>query len=106
MVVTVVLGMEPEVVLEEPGAFTRFHVAARGARDRSRLGAALTGAGAGTLDGDDVLVDVAWLRAAAAAGGVNPDWEEGFTAMLDYAQRKGWADASRKTVRAHVEWDQ
>jgi hypothetical protein len=106
VVVTVVLGTEPEVALEEPDDFTRFHVSARGARDRSRLGAALTGAGAGSLDGDDALVDVAWLRAAAAAGGVGADWQQGFTAMLDYAERKGWTGAGRGTVRAHVEWDQ
>jgi hypothetical protein len=97
---------EPEVALEEPDDFTRFHVAARGARDRSRLGDAFTGAGAGALDGDDVLVDVAWLRAAATAGGVGPDWDQGFTAMLDYAERKGWTDAGRRAVRAHVEWGQ
>jgi len=25
--------------------------------------------------------------------------------MLAYAERKGWTDAARQTVRAHVEWD-
>ena len=105
MVITVVLGPEPEVTLEEPDDFTRFHIAARGAPDRTRLGAALTGAGAGGLDGDDALVRTAWLR-AQASGRTAPDWEQGFTAMLDYAERKGWTDAARATVRAHVEWDQ
>ncbi|HVM65849.1 MAG TPA: hypothetical protein VMU14_13375 [Acidimicrobiales bacterium] len=105
MVITVAVGAAPEVELVEPDDFTRFHVAARGAPDRSRLGAALTAAGAGELDGDDVLVAVAWLR-AAAVGRVAAEWDEGFTAMLDYAERKGWTDASRRTVRAHVEWGQ
>lgn len=103
MVITVVLGPEPDVTLEEPDDFTRFHIAARGARDRSRLGAALTEVGAGDLDGDDALVRSAWLR-AQAAGRTGPDWDHGFTAMLDYAERKGWTDASRAAVRAHVEW--
>ena len=106
MLVTVVLGTEPVVALEEPDDFTRFHTAARGDRDRSRLGAALTGAGAGALDGEDALVDVAWLRAAVATGRAGPDWERGFSAMLDYAERKGWTDAARSSVRAHVEWGQ
>ena len=112
MVITVVLGTEPHVALDEPDDFTRFHIAARGARDRSRLGAALSGAGAGALDGDDALVEVAWLRAAAAAGRAGAgsaeraDWEQGFTAMLDYAERKGWTGPDRRAVRAHVEWDQ
>ena len=104
MVITVVLGTAPEVALEEPDDFTRFHIAARGVRDRSRLDDALTGAGVGELDGDDALVRVAWVR-ASAAGRSGPGWEEGFSAMLDYAERKGWTDASRAAVRAHVEWE-
>jgi len=105
MVVTVTLGPEPAVALDDPDDFTRFHIAAPGARDRSRLGAALTAAGAGDLDGDEVLVRTDWLR-AEAAGRAGPEWEQGFTAMLDYAERKGWTDASRRAVRAHVEWGQ
>jgi hypothetical protein len=109
VIITVVLGTEPHVVLDEPDDFTRFHIAARGARDRSRLGAALSGAGAGALDGEDALVEVAWVRAAVAAGGGGrdgADWEQGFAAMLDYAERKGWTGPDRVAVRAHVEWDQ
>jgi hypothetical protein len=105
VVVTVTLGPEPAVALDEPDDFTRFHVAARGARDRSRLGDALAAAGAGALDGEDARVTVAWLRGAAATGRVGPDWERGFTAMLGHAERKGWTDAAREAVRAHVEWD-
>jgi hypothetical protein len=103
MVVTVTLGPEPTVALDDPDDFTRFHVAARGARDRSRLGAALAGDGAGELDGEDVLVNVAWLR-AAAAGRVTAGWEQGLAAMLDHAERKGWTGSGRRAVRAHVEW--
>ena len=40
-----------------------------------------------------------------AAGRGGPDWEAGFSAMLDYAERKGWTDTSREAVRAHVEWE-
>ena len=105
MVITVVLGTAPEVALEEPDDFTRFHIAARGVRDRSRLGDALTGAGAGELVGDDALVHVAWVR-ASSAGRTGPDWEAGFSAMLDYAERKGWTDDSHAAVRAHVEWEE
>ena len=105
MIVTVTLGSEPAVALADPDDFTRFHVAAHGPRDGSRLDAALAEAGAGQPDGDDVQVSVAWLR-AQAAGSAGPDWEHGFTAMLDYAERKGWTDATRASVRAHVEWDQ
>ncbi len=105
MVITVGAGPGPVVGLDEPDDFTRFHVAARGARDRSRVDAALAAAGAGALDGDDALVRVDWLR-TAADGRVGDDWEQGLSAMLDYAERKGWTDAARRTVRAHIEWAQ
>jgi hypothetical protein len=105
VVVTVAIGAEPEVELVEPDDFTRFHVAARGVPDRSRLSAALTSAGAGELDGDEVLVSVAWLR-QEARGRAGAEWDQGFAGMLDYAERKGWTDASRRAVRAHVEWGQ
>ena len=104
MVITVGPGPEPDVALDEPDDFTRFHVAARGEPDRSRLETAIARAGAGQLDGDDVLVRVSWLR-RAAEGRTGPGWEQGFDGMLAYAERKGWTDAARQTVRAHVEWD-
>ena len=103
MLVTVSMETQSTVVLEEPDDFSRFHVAARGGRDGSRLADALTAAGAGELDGDDVLVRVAWLR-DAAAGRVTEEWEQGFAAMLAYAERKGWLERAGTAVRAHVEW--
>ena len=102
MVITVTVGAAPAVALDEPADFTRFHVAVRGGRDRSSLERALTAAGAGRLDGDDALIDVAWLR-AAAAGRVDVGWEDGLAGMLAYAERKGWTDAEQRSVRAHVE---
>ena len=102
MLVTVSVGAQSTVVLDEPDDFSRFHVAVRGGRDRSRLADALTAAGAGEPDGDDVLVQVAWLR-SAAGGRATAEWEEGFAGMLAYAERKGWLDGG--AVRAHVEWD-
>src|SRR5579871_6537312 len=126
MIVTVTLGGQPTVSLDDPDDFTRFHVAAHGPRDRSRLdtalaeagaalaeagaalaeaGAALAEGGGAEPDGEDVRVSVAWLR-AQAAGRAGPDWERGFASMLDYAERKGWTDAARTSVQAHVEWDQ
>jgi len=102
MVITVTLGATSAVSLDEPADFTRFHVAVRGGRDRSSLEQALTGADAGRLDGDDALIRVPWLR-AAATGRVGSDWEDGLAGMLAYAERKGWTDATRELVRAHIE---
>jgi len=102
MVITVTVGATSAVTLDEPADFTRFHLAVRGGRDRSSLARALTGAEAGHLDGEDALIHVAWLR-AAAAGRVGDDWEDGLAGMLAYAERKGWTDAGRAWVRGHVE---
>ena len=51
--------------------------------------------------------DHAWVRTDALrrlAGRVaTPEWEDGFTAMLDYARSRGWVDDEHGAVRGHVE---
>lgn len=89
------------VELTEPDDFRRFHVTAPAGVDvAAALGAAAAGRAA---DGDDVFVDIAWLRSEAARLGVGEAWPEGFAAMLDYAGSKGWLDDGGAAVRAHVE---
>lgn len=74
------------------------------------LAAALRVHDAGTVDrGGDVLVPVAAVRrlalGAAAEEGrtLGPDWDAGFSAMLEYAGRKGWITEDG-AIRSHVEW--
>jgi hypothetical protein len=51
--------------------------------------------------------DTAWINADAvrrlAGDAANAQWEEGFAAMLAYAQIKGWLDDAGD-IQAHVEW--
>jgi hypothetical protein len=51
--------------------------------------------------------DHAWVRTDAlrhlAGPAATPEWEEGFTAMLDYARMRGWVDDDQGAVRGHVE---
>jgi hypothetical protein len=51
--------------------------------------------------------DHAWVRTDALrrlAGPVaTPEWEDAFTAMLDYARSRGWVDDEHGAVRGHVE---
>lgn len=51
--------------------------------------------------------DTAWINADAvrrmAGDAATPQWEDGFTAMLDYAKTKGWLDDGGD-IQAHVEW--
>jgi hypothetical protein len=95
-VVITVDTVSGEVTLVDPDDFTKFHVDARGAGD---VGEALASAGAGRLDGDHAFIDTDWLRATAAG---TPEWAEGFTKMLGYAQSKGWID-EHGAVQAHIE---
>ena len=52
--------------------------------------------------------DTAWINADAvrrlAGDAVTPEWEDGFAAMLAYAQTKGWLDDAGD-IQAHVEWE-
>jgi hypothetical protein len=93
----------PDVRLDEPDDCRRFHVAARGESDPARLRSALADQESGSLDRDDVWVEVDAVR-RLAAGRVGASWESDFTAMLEFARDKGWLDASGKAIRAHVEW--
>jgi len=73
------------------------------------LAAALESSGAGCLGGDDALLTPDSLRNLAASAAdedgevLDAEWEEGFSAMLDYAGSSGWIDDDG-AVRAHVEW--
>jgi hypothetical protein len=75
----------------------------------AELEAALRAHGAGERaggahgGGDDLLLDVAALHERARAAASAPDWESRWTAMIDYATRKGWLSADGTAVRAHVE---
>jgi hypothetical protein len=90
----------PAVALEDPGDCGAFSVRLRG--DRSRLGAALEGAGVGRMEGDEALITVDAVR-RMAAGKVAAGWEADFAAMLGYAGTKGWIADEGRSIRAHVE---
>ena len=90
----------PVVALEDPEDCRAFSVRVRG--DRARLGAALGSAGVGRMDGDEALIQVDAVRRLAAPQ-VGPPWEDDFTAMLAYAEGKGWIADEGRSIRAHVE---
>jgi hypothetical protein len=89
----------PEVTLEDPSDCGRFHVSVVGGGDRAHVVAALGGP---SID-DDVWVPVERVR-SLAAGRVAAGWDDEFSAMLIYAETKGWLSADGKAIRAHVEW--
>jgi hypothetical protein len=91
-------GGEVSAAVTEPDDLKRLHAEFRAVGDADAA-AALAAAGLGTVDGDNV-----WLSAAAlrAAGDGSADWLAGFEAMLGYAASKGWASTDGELVRAHI----
>lgn len=96
MIVRLDADAEPTVV--DADRFDRLHAVAAGPLDAMRLGDAARAAGA-----DHVWLDVAWLRAAAAAATTDVDLDARFDAMLAVAAEHGWLDATATSVRAHLE---
>jgi hypothetical protein len=93
-----------DVALEEPADCGRFHVAVRGRADAGALDDALRSHQVGSVDGDgEAMVRVVAVR-RLAAGAVGAQWEDEFSAMLDYARSKGWLSEDGTSIRAHVEW--
>jgi hypothetical protein len=96
------------VELAEPDDTKRFHVAVAHGGDPARVDAVLASAGAGRLDPDDE--DHAWIATswvlANAHGRVHHKWSEHFDTMLQHGASKGWYDARRHEIKAHVEWIQ
>lgn len=95
----IVVG-EETVELRDPTDCKGFHVETA---DVTSLGDALGAAGAGRMDGDDALVAVEWVKAAADEAGVGAGWLDDFEAMLGYARSKGWLTDDGAHIRAHVE---
>ena len=80
-------------VLEAPEDCKKFHVEVRGSGE---LGAA----GRFDDDGEHALIEIDWVR-QAAAGRVPDDWTEQFDGMLAYAGTKGWIEGT--TIKGHIE---
>jgi hypothetical protein len=59
--------------------------------------------GLGVIDGDHAWLDLAALRRAGVAASATTDWNDRFSAMIEYATTKGWVDPERAAVRAHIE---
>lgn len=60
----------------------------------------LTSTGLGRLDGEHAWLSIAELRDHARID--DPEWDEEFDAMIDYARSQAWLDESGTAVRAHV----
>jgi hypothetical protein len=72
--------------------------------DDEAVRAALTTTGTGRLADDGTAwLDLGVLRGRAEAAATAPDWTERWTAMVAYAERKGWLSADGRAVQVHLE---
>jgi hypothetical protein len=90
-----------EPSLLDPSDFKAFKVVVR-AGDPGRARPDL-GSVADWVDDGHVAVSVDAVRALAGEQALTPDWEKGFSAMLGYAESKGWMVGD--AIRAHVDWE-
>ncbi|HVW47151.1 MAG TPA: hypothetical protein VHA76_08860 [Solirubrobacterales bacterium] len=104
MELRVELGRGPAgVSLVEPDVFDRLAVVVAGGGSRADLERATAAVGALDDDGEHLFIGRGELRSLAGERAISPIWLEGFEAMVDYAESKGWVDGEGR-VRAHVEW--
>lgn len=93
-------GDDPHVELVDAAGFTGFHIEAPPGIGTEAL-AVLLGSASAAADAEHVFVGQDALR--QLAGDVADDaWNEGFAAMVEFADSKGWLDGSG-AIRAHVE---
>jgi hypothetical protein len=87
--------------LLEPSDFKSFKVVVRGGTDEAAAERALAPV-AEWLGDDHVAVSIDAVRRLAGPEADTAEWQQGFTAMLGYAESKGWIVG--EAIKAHVEW--
>jgi len=105
VIVEVVGGADevPEVRVVDVDDLTRLHLAV-GAVTDEEADTALREAGLGRLvDGDNGVLDLAALRAAAEPTATAADWATRFDAMVTSAAGQGWTAEDGTAVTVHVE---
>ena len=93
----VIDGSDPR--LDDPEDTSSFKLVATAATELAVL---LGSSGWGTYDGSHAWIRIEALR-EAASGRVADGWDERFAGMVDFADKHGWLDASRTSIRCHVE---
>ena len=89
-------GLRAEVC--DAGNLRQLHVEFRQVDDEAGA-SARAGAGLGDFADGHAWLDIAALR---RAGDGTQEWRDQFDAMLGYARRNDWMDATGERVRAHI----
>ena len=109
MIITVPAG-GGTVTVAEPDNFKQFHLQADG-MDVREVAAALGEAAHEKGDGAHLWVSIDAVRGWVGEQGqqeqsqsLSQDWEDGFSAMLEFAKGHGWISEDGSHVQAHIEW--
>lgn len=96
----VAITADAGLVVEDKHDLTALAVQARGV-STDDVDQVLTTTGLGRLEGEHAWLSIAELRDHARID--DPEWDEEFDAMIDYARSKSWLDETGSAVRAHLE---
>lgn len=109
MIITVPAG-GGTVTVAEPDNFKQFHLQADG-MDVREVAAALGEAAHEKGDGAHLWVSIDAVRGWVGEQGqqeqgqsLSQEWEDGFSAMLEFAKGHGWISEDGSHVQAHIEW--
>jgi hypothetical protein len=94
-------GKESLELMDE-GDLSRFSVIVDPRIAGEVLGRKLAATGAGSLSGDEVLVNVDWIRRNGKTH--SAEWHANFDRMLAYALTRGWVDPAYTAIVAHIEY--
>lgn len=106
MLVRISRGDETSTATVEDAAdLTRLHVVAPAGLSGEQVSAAVESTGLGrSADAGHVWLNADALHAAGAPNPADPEWEEGFRAMIAYASSRGWLDEDGHSLAAHIEY--
>ena len=93
----VVLSTNEAPRLTDFDRLDRLHAELHGPLDAARLGELCQRSG-----DDHIWLDVARSRAAGVAATTDPDFGDGFDAMIEYASSREWLNEAGTHVRAHI----
>ena len=95
------------IAVAEPDNFKQFHLAADGL-DVREVAEILGDAAHEKGDGAHLWVSIdavrGWVSDSCEPQELSREWEDGFSAMLEFAKGHGWVSEAGTHVQAHIEW--
>jgi hypothetical protein len=91
------------VSLESPDDLKRFSVKVDASRDDLNCVQDAARVAGELVDADTMWVSQAWLRGVSNYAD-DAVWQDGVSAMIEFARKHGWVRDGSNDIRAHVVW--